>query len=297
MSNTLKQTGQYFKQALTQIYNLQEATAITRQYFEMKWQIPKYELVINEKKQFSEKEMHVIADDLRRLLRYEPLQYVLGRSYFYGHEFFINSSVLIPRPETEELVALLIEEQSGRKTPALIDIGTGSGVIAISLKLAWPQSCVVALDCSAEALNVVRFNALQLGAEIETVFADILQATPAQLPSVDIIVSNPPYIPHRELSNLAPNVTEYEPHEALFVPDNDPLLFYRCIAQLGLSILNEGGSLYFETYEDYHNELGTLLADLGYRNIRFMSDINGRARFVAANLIRVFQPNQYLVLV
>ncbi|MDR1345976.1 MAG: peptide chain release factor N(5)-glutamine methyltransferase [Bacteroidales bacterium] len=283
MNNTLKQAGQYFKQALTQIYNLQEAAAITCQYFDMKWQIPKYELIINEKKQFSEKEMQAIATDLQRLMRYEPLQYVLGKSCFYGHEFCINPSVLIPRPETEELVALLIKEQSGRETPTVIDIGTGSGIIAISLKLAWPRSSVVALDCSAEALNVARRNALQLGADIKTVLADILQATPAQLPAVDIIVSNPPYIPLREQPNLAPNVTEYEPHKALFVPDNDPLLFYRRIAQLGLSILNEGGALYFETYEDYHNELRMLLADSGYRNIRLMADINGRARFVAAH--------------
>jgi release factor glutamine methyltransferase len=282
MNNRLKQIGQYFRQALAQIYDLNEAMAITYQYFNLKWQIPKYELVINEEKQFSEDDMQVIEADLARLMRYEPLQYLLNSAYFYGHTFFVNSAVLIPRPETEELVALLLREQSYRKTPTIIDIGTGSGIIAISLKLAWPHSRVVALDYSAEALQVMRRNALQLEADVETVQADILQITPAQLPLADIIVSNPPYIPRCEQSELSPNVTEYEPHEALFVPDDDPLLFYRRIAQLGLTILKDSGMLYFETHKDYHKELYSLLADLGYQNIRLIPDINGRARLVTA---------------
>jgi release factor glutamine methyltransferase len=282
MNSTPKQIGHYFRQVLAQVYDLNEAAAITYQYFILKWQIPKYKLVMDEEKRFSEEEMQVIEADLVRLIHYEPLQYLLGKSYFYGQEFAVNSAVLIPRSETEELVALLLREQAYRKTPTIIDIGTGSGIIAISLKLAWPHSRIVALDCSAEALQITRYNALQLGAEVATVQADILQATPAQLPSVDIIVSNPPYIPRREQSRLSPNVTKYEPHEALFVPDDDPLLFYRCIAQLGLTIFNKGGALYFETHEDYHKELYNLLADLGYQNIRLMSDINGRPRFVMA---------------
>ena len=284
MNNKLKQAGQYFRQALAQVYDLNEAAAITFQYFALKWQIPKYELIINEEKQFSEEKMQVIEADLTRLMRYEPLQYLLSKSYFYGREFFVNSEVLIPRPETEELVALLLREQSYRETPTIIDIGTGSGIIAISLKLALPKSRVTALDYSAEALQVTRRNALQLGAEVETVQADILQVTSAQLPPADIIVSNPPYIPRGELSKLSPNVTQYEPHDALFVPDNDPLLFYRSIAQLGITTLNEKGVLYFETHEKYHSELHELLTNLGYQNIRLMPDINGRPRFVTAVL-------------
>jgi len=282
MNRILEDIEQYFKQALAQIYDNNEATAIVYQYFAVKWQIPKYEFVINKKRRFSAKDMQIIEEDLSRLLHYEPLQYVLGKTYFYDHEFVLNSAVLIPRPETEELVDLLLQEQAYRTMPTIVDIGTGSGVIAVSVKKAWPHSRVIALDYAEEVLRIAGHNALLLGVEVELMQADILKEIPLSFPFADIIVSNPPYIPYRESSKLSPNITEYEPHTALFVPDDDPLIFYRSMAHLGLAKLNDRGVLYFETHENYHDALYKLLHDLGYQNIRLMADINGRARFVSA---------------
>ena len=179
-----------------------------------------------------------------------PVQYIIGRSEFCGEEFIVHEGVLIPRPETEELVMWAREESYTFSQPRILDLCTGSGCIAISLKKLIPSATVTAVDLSAEALAIAQENATRLNTPIEFIQNDVLQGMPALEGRVfDIIVSNPPYIPVSECENMHINVTKFEPHMALFVEDNDPLIFYREIARAAKNILSEDGSLLFEIHE------------------------------------------------
>jgi release factor glutamine methyltransferase len=194
----------------------------------------------------------------------------------------VNNSVLIPRPETEELVDLIIKEND-KKNPSIIDIGTGSGCIAISLKKNIVNSAVYAIDISAEAITTARENAILNNVFIEFITASIFDdANLKQLArgSLDIVVSNPPYICFTEKDNMQKNVLDYEPHLALFVPNNDPLLFYKTIAQFALSYLKPGGKLYFEINPVYGDELLQFLKNKGFQNLKLVKDFNDKNRIL-----------------
>lgn len=221
----------------------------------------------------------------------KPIQYVTGSAWFMGREFVVNEHVLIPRPETEELIEWIVEDNNSRKksveTPgekrSILDIGTGSGCIPISLKLALPEFEVTSCDISADALTIAKTNAIKLQAAvcfIQTDFLDV--AGHNKLGMYDVIVSNPPYIPAAEKDRLDKNVRDYEPGIALFVPDNDALVFYRAIAIFGKEHLSRNGYIYCEMDAAHVEECKTLFEQLGYNDVRIKKDIHGNWRMLRA---------------
>lgn len=228
----------------------------------------------------SSKKEQELEDILQRLSRFEPLQYIEGRTLFLGREFWVAPGVLIPRPETEELVELMLKE-----IPAdarILDVGTGSGCIAISLAKELPDTLVTAWDVSPEALSVARVNARKLQANVRFVECDVLACQVDEVGLYDVIVSNPPYVTEAEKADMEPNVLQWEPSLALFVPDDDPLRFYRRIAVLGRGMLADGGRLYFEINRAYGREMVEMLRAMGYVGVRVEKDLSQNDRFVIA---------------
>lgn len=228
----------------------------------------------------SSKKEQELEDILQRLSRFEPLQYIEGRTLFLGREFWVAPGALIPRPETEELVELMLKE-----IPAdarILDVGTGSGCIAISLAKELPDALVTAWDVSPEALSVARANARKLQADVRFVECDVLACQVDEVGLYDVIVSNPPYVTEAEKADMEPNVLQWEPSLALFVPDDDPLRFYRRIAVLGRDMLADGGRLYFEINRAYGREMVEMLRTMGYVGVRVKKDLSQNDRFVIA---------------
>lgn len=228
----------------------------------------------------SSKKEQELEDILQRLSRFEPLQYIEGRTLFLGRELWVAPGVLIPRPETEELVELMLKE-----IPAdarILDVGTGSGCIAISLAKELPDALVTAWDVSPEALSVARVNARKLQANVRFVECDVLACQVDKAGLYDVIVSNPPYVTEAEKADMEPNVLQWEPSLALFVPDDDPLRFYRRIAVLGRDMLADGGRLYFEINRAYGREMVEMLRAMGYVGVRVKKDLSQNDRFVIA---------------
>lgn len=238
------------------------------------------DLVINEDKPLSEFTLRRIEEIVARLFNDEPIQYITGEAYFYGMDLSISPGVLIPRPETEELVDLVVKQN---QTPDLriLDACSGSGAIAIALARNIPFASVDALDLSDKAVELSTLNARKLKAKINVLKEDIFNYNPPR-ESLDIIVSNPPYIDESEKSAMQPNVLLYEPHEALFVPDSDPLVFYRRIADIGSDALRPGGKIYFEINPRHADQLVVLLKEKGFREPEIHLDIHGRKRFLSA---------------
>lgn len=218
------------------------------------------------------------------LSKNQPVQYVLRESWFCGMKFYVDQHVLIPRPETEELVEWVASEFTA--TPlSILDVGTGSGCIAISLKKKLPTATVHACDISPDALTVARRNAADLKADVDFQLMDILDTRQREyLPTLDLIVSNPPYIPLRDKSSMSPHVVEYEPHIALFVKDEDPVVFYQAIAQLGKERLSPTGALYAEIHEDLAGQVVTAFKKTGYQNILVRQDLQGKDRMIKATM-------------
>ena len=216
--------------------------------------------------------------DFQRLLMGEPIQYILGEAPFYGRNFLVTPDTLIPRNETEELVHRILKENP---SPGLriLDLGTGTGCIPITLALELQKPEVVALDVSALALAVARKNALQLEAQVQFLEGDLLGNIPTLAP-FDVIVSNPPYVPLQDQGEMHANVLNFEPHLALFVPNEDPLVFYRAIGNWGQQLLKKGGKLYLEIYENLAEELIALLQSLGYNQVQVYPDLNGKNRMI-----------------
>lgn len=230
---------------------------------------------------------------LQRLLQQEPIQYVLGDTEFFGYPFQVNQHTLIPRPETEELVAWIIEDvknknqENSQHKPlnsniTILDIGTGSGCIPISLAKELPQAKVSSIDVSEEALQVARKNSALNKVAVNFIQQDILKAENLQ-EKYDVIVSNPPYVRELEKEQMHQNVLDFEPELALFVQNDDPLIFYRKIAQLAKNALIENGKLYFEINEYLPEEMVSLLEEIGYQNIELKKDIFGKFRMCKAS--------------
>lgn len=214
--------------------------------------------------------------DFERVKTGEPIQYIFGKGPFYGRDFLVSKSTLIPRNETEELVHMIIKEnpKAGLK---ILDIGTGSGCIPITLALEMNNPEVFAVDISEEALEIAVQNAEMLGAKVTFSYCDILNQVP-EVSDLDILVSNPPYVLLSEKSQMHQNVLDFEPELALFVSNEDPLLFYREIAVKGKEMLRIGGKLYFEINEKYGKEVAVLLQDLGYSDVHVFKDLNEKER-------------------
>lgn len=217
----------------------------------------------------------------RRLMAHEPVQYVLGCADFCGRQFKVDASVLIPRPETEELCRWIVAEWGGASCRVL-DVGTGSGCIAVTLAKEMTGARVEAWDISEKALAVARQNARLLKADVTFRQQDALRLADEATAVYDVIVSNPPYICRKERASMEANVLEYEPESALFVPDDDPLLFYRAIARYGLSALRSGGCLYFELNPLYAEALGQMLRSMAWSDVELRTDEYGKQRMIRA---------------
>lgn len=238
------------------------------------------QLLVQKDIELNENQSKIALQLLDRLKNHEPIQYVLGETEFYGLKFKVNSSVLIPRPETEELVEWVIADlPKDYFGTNVLDVGTGSGCIPIALKSTCPELKVAAMDISQEALTLAQENAALNNVEVEFVQDDILNPAASDL-RWNIIISNPPYIPFSEKDQMDKNVIDFEPHLALFVEENNPLVFYQKIAEFSHSHLAAGGILYFETHKDLAQEVGELLKKYGFTQVQIREDISGNERMV-----------------
>lgn len=277
---TVSALAREMRKRLEPSYGQGEAKAMTSLIFHHLKGWNATDMIINADRPVSDYVLEKTRDFLDRLDSGEPLQYILGEARFYGMDLKVSPAVLIPRQETEELVDLVVRENKGDDLRVL-DIGTGSGAIAIALSRNLPFSRVTAIDISAAALAVARENASALHARIELLEQDVFTYAPAP-GSFDIIVSNPPYIARSESKDMDSNVLDHEPHMALFVPDDDPLLYYSRIAEIGRSALAGHGRLYFEINPRFADILATMLRTEGYADVRIIDDISHRRRFAAA---------------
>jgi release factor glutamine methyltransferase len=286
----------WLKKELETIYPEGEAAAMAQMVIEDLTGLSRDTQTTQQHQPLNVHALHQLTVIAQRLRSHEPVQQVLGHAWFYGLKLFVDRNVLIPRPETEELVDWVISDvkQKGLdvfnknataadKTSLLkiLDVGTGSGCIALALKSAMPLAEVWGCDSSDEALNVARRNGSALNIRVDFQGVDFLD--PAQqrlLPSVDVIVSNPPYIPLRDKHTIQPNVMDYEPHQALFVPDEDALVFYRALADFAMNRLHAGGNIYMEIHETLGNDVSELFKEQGYTNVELRKDMQGKDRMV-----------------
>lgn len=270
----------YIRQTLLPLYGKEETAALTRIICQEMLGQSATDFFLGKDIELSANQKTFLQSILERLQDFEPIQYIQQQAPFMGHRFYVASGVLIPRPETEELVQKLLD-----LLPAdakVLDIGTGSGCIAISLSLALSDAKVWACDISEKALAIARHNNDLLKGNVSFFQTDIMTYQPESIfcKTFDAIVSNPPYVTRSEAQQMEPNVLRYEPHEALFVDDNDPLLFYRRIATLGTTMLKQGGLLAFEINRAYGQEIKRLLEHQGYHNVNTQQDLFGNDRFV-----------------
>lgn len=281
---TIQQQYRFFLQQLQIIYSLNEATIITDWVFESIAGIKRFEVVKNPTQLVSDALQISLKEALIKLLQHTPVQYVTGEAWFYNMKLKVDKNVLIPRPETEELVSLVIESAKKIKKTSfnILDIGTGSGCIAIAIKKNLKNANLTAIDISEAALNLAKENAIEQQVEIQFLAVDFLDSLQwKSLPIFDMIISNPPYIPVNEKEKLDKNVSNFEPHQALFVPDNAPLLFYKKIAAFAVDHLNYGGQIFMETHEEYANETLSLFTE-NFSSAIIKNDLYGKERMVVA---------------
>lgn len=280
MPNVMNVSVSHIRRALQESYSVQEAANLSRIVCcEMLGQTT-IDYYLGKDIILSSKEMQKLNGILARLLNFEPIQYIQGTARFLERSYHVAPGVLIPRPETEELVEVMLREISS--DARILDIGTGSGCIAISLSKAFPNARVTAWDVSEDALCIARRNNDDLQASVCFVKQDVLAWRGDGGQCYDVIVSNPPYITESEKQEMERNVLDWEPFSALFVPNNDPLLFYRRIGELGRMMLVDGGRLYFEINRAYGEATAMMLCGQGYTGIRILKDISGNDRFVIA---------------
>ena len=271
---TIRHIIRTIKEAVEPLYGIHEAESIARMVVCDKLSYNLSQLVAHYD---DEVEIAALTSIVEELRSGRPVQYVLGKAEFCDFVFEVAEGVLIPRPETEELVYRIA--QNTKEEARILDIGTGSGAIAISLAKMIGGAKVVAVDISPEALKIAKRNAERLGAEVEFVEADALGDL-SHLGKFDVIVSNPPYIPQSDIADMRKNVVDFEPHTALFVPDNDILLFYRATAENAQRMLDEGGSIWFEIYEMAGNEVCEMLCEKGFSRNELIADANLKPRMV-----------------
>lgn len=279
----MKNIVNYMLHRLLEVYPEGEARALVRYVLEVRYGMSLPEIYMGKDRHFSEEERAELDFIVERLLCQEPVQYVLGQADFHGLTFHVAPGVLIPRPETEELVDWVLEELAGIRAAAVLDIGTGSGCIAVSLAKACPEAKISALDISPVALDIARGNATAAGVDIGMLCGDILHPDRNDILSMsswDVIVSNPPYICDSEATGMSENVLGFEPHEALFVPDNNPLLFYKAIADYSIQKLNPGGKLFVEINRAYATEVMSLFSDMGFVSVELKKDMYDNNRMV-----------------
>jgi release factor glutamine methyltransferase len=278
----------FIQEQLREFYPDDEIKSFGYLILESVCSLDKSSVLRHKDKQLSLNECFRIQEIIEDLKKYRPIQYILSETEFYGLKFKVNEHVLIPRPETEELVEWIIKEETPRLGYKILDVGTGSGCIAVTLAKHLPEAEVFALDISEKALDVARRNATENQANVHFFQHDMLTdapfASPCESLIFDCIVSNPPYIPLKEKATIAKNVLDYEPHQALFVPHENPLLFYERIAGFALRSLKENGALYLETHSLFGQETAKMLENKNFHSVKLLKDISGNDRIIIAKL-------------
>jgi release factor glutamine methyltransferase len=315
---TVKDVFTEFRQGLNKMYDTNEPEAITLMAVSEISDLSKAKIKAFPELELPKHQIEKLANILTQLKTGKPIQYILGRTEFYGLPFNVNSSVLIPRPETEELVEWVLSSVGSRQLTAgsgqsavsseqlvvgsILDIGTGSGCIAISLKKNLPNVKVSAIDISPDALKTAKANAILNEVDIEFIEADILylnsetakallsptenkQLRKIEIPKFEIIISNPPYVTQHDKTQMHTNVTDFEPYTALFVPENDPLIFYKAIADFASLNLCVNGLLFLEINENYGKQIVDLLEHKRFINIELKKDMSGRDRMIKASFV------------
>ena len=277
--NLLK-SKELFIQALINYYNLEEINSFFYYFCDYTLGLSKIDLALNRQYALSKSQQQILDDATNRLQNFEPIQYIYGVSHFFNLDFKVTKDVLIPRPETEELVQMIIKNHQ-EKENKILDIGTGSGCISISLAKNLPNSNVSALDISKKALKIARENAKLNNVMVNFLLLDILKIY--SLPEkYDVVISNPPYVGIEEKKQMKKNVLDFEPHLALFVSDENPLIFYQKIGELAFNHLNSNGILYFEINQNYGLETLNTLSKIGFQKIELQKDFLGNDRFIIA---------------
>ena len=267
--------------SLSGLYPEPEAKALAKGILTEVFRFSALDLYAGKDRDFSEKEHEKLEDILARLQRFEPFQYITGETSFLGLPLYVTEGVLIPRPETAELIEWIVSDYGNRKGLRVLDIGTGSGCIAVALAKFLPQAEVEAWDISDTALHLTRRNAERNGVEVKCTRVDVLTHI-APAGCADICVSNPPYICEREKAGMERNVLDWEPEQALFVPDTDPLRFYRAIAKEAGKRLSPNGVLYYEINQAYGRETVALLESMGYHDVELRKDLSDNDRMIKA---------------
>jgi release factor glutamine methyltransferase len=281
----IKQYRTQFIKELSPFYDAYEAESFFYLILENKHKLRQIDLALNHELTFSDADLAIWGGFLNELKKEVPIQYLLGKTNFYGLDFEVNENVLIPRPETEELVEWIINENKEVKSKKIkvLDIGTGSGCIAISLAKNLPNAEVYGIDVSKKAIETAKRNAINNNVDVTFMYQNILD-TDVLTCNFDIIVSNPPYVRNLEKEEIKKNVLDYEPHLALFVDDNDALIFYRKIAALAKSGLKDKGQLFFEINQYLGNEMTDLLEKMDFKNIELRKDIYDNDRMISCKV-------------
>ena len=268
-----------FETRLANLYDADEAVQLFWQFAQQLEKVSRIDLALNPQLEATVDDWSVV---LERLETGEPYQYILGHVPFGQLQLEVNSFTLIPRPETEELIEWIMDYHERTDEPTILDIGTGSGCIALSLKYWLPKADVAAWDISLGALKTAKSNAKKLGLDVDFRLQDVLQVNPPARAELDVLVSNPPYVREVEKKEMHKNVLEFEPDSALYVSDEDPLIFYRTIAQYGTHALKKGGAIYFEINQYLEPEMRDLMQSLGYSSIETRKDFRGNWRMLRA---------------
>jgi len=282
----LSEFRSFVKNSLQQIYSSNELDQLAKSLLMSRLKMDSTTYLLSSETKVSDEILVQLRDDVDRLFRHEPLQYVLGCTSFYGLEIQCSPAALIPRPETEELVDWVLSEVQ-LPSCALIDLGTGTGCIPLAIKAKRPSWQVSAIDVSEDALALARTNALSLALDVHFEAADLLKdfSDFTIKDNFNVVISNPPYIPNADAMSMLPNVLNHEPHLALFVPDSDPLLFYRRIVAFSEQYLEKEGYVFVEIHEDLSEETIQLFHQAGFANIELRKDLQGKPRMIKAQRV------------
>lgn len=286
-SNLVRDCRRYYASELEKIYDSNEANALIMILLEHYFNIDRVIIAMEPELRLSESELLTLHFAVKELLKNKPIQYIIGETEFCGLRFMVEDGVLIPRPETEEMVKMIANSVGTRATSvhcSILDIGTGSGCIAISLAKLLKDSTVTAVDVSEKALEIAKKNAEANDVNVNFIKDDILNPKNQELidNQYDIIVSNPPYVCESEKTEMRANVLDYEPSTALFVPDNDPLIFYRKILELAQKTLKHAGEIWFEINEKFGEEMKNLCFEMGFKNVEILKDFREKDRILKA---------------
>lgn len=286
-SNTLQAIKAYFHERLENLFSEHELRLMFHVLCEERLGLSKSDILLGQELRLSESDLLYFRAAVKRLQQNEPFQYIVGKTEFFGLEIYCDNRALIPRPETEELVEWILETSQNTNSK-ILDLCTGAGCIALALKANLPASEVFALELSEDALKLAQENAISLGLKVNLLQGDALANNELFVlnakhhESFDIWVSNPPYIPFKQKEEMKENVLAFEPHLALFVENDDALLFYRSIADKALVYLKKGAYLFFELNEYYAEETAKLMVHLGYTEVEIKEDLQGKKRMLRA---------------